>query len=144
MAQTLALIGQPRRKLLRTPPPGRTPQRAHAMATEPTPAQPLVLRASFGQLWQIPVLVAGVLAVIGVWASRPLWHDPEAWQFRRDMIGARRMLEDRHASANGALARAAEALARIDRFPARAGEAHFLLGSAYLRLADQVPADRAV
>ena len=64
-----------------------------------------------------------IFAVAGVWASRPLWHDPEAWQFRHDMVGARRMLEDRHASANGAVARAAEALTRIERFPARAGEA---------------------
>jgi tetratricopeptide (TPR) repeat protein len=107
-------------------------------------AHPIVVRASFRQLWQIPAFLTGLLALIAVWAGRPLWYDPDSWQFRRDMVGARRMLEDAHASANGALARAADALTRVDRFPGRAGEAHFLLGSAYLRLADQVPADRAL
>src|SRR5439155_7695387 len=36
-----------------------------------------------------------------------------------------------------------DALSHIGRAPERAGEAHFLLGSTYLRLAEQLPAERA-
>ncbi len=109
----------------------------------PAVAAPIVVQASFRQIWQIPAFVAGLLALVGVWGTRPLWYDPDAWQFQRDLIAARRLTDDRHGSAQTAVLHATNALTHLDRFPKRAGEVHFLLGSAYLRLADQVPADQA-
>jgi len=107
-------------------------------------ASPVILRPSLGQLWQIPLLLLGLTTLVGVWATRPLWYDPDALQFRKDMNVARRMLEDPHSLTSAAVEQAADALARVDRFPGRAAEAHFLLGSAELRLAKELPADGAI
>jgi tetratricopeptide (TPR) repeat protein len=96
-----------------------------------------------GQLWQVPLFLAGLLALGAAWATRPLWYDPEARQFEREMATARHLLEDPVASVNGVPALLVDALNRINRFPKHAGEAHFLLGSAYLRLAGSLPSERA-
>jgi tetratricopeptide (TPR) repeat protein len=95
--------------------------------------------STLGQLWQVPLFLVGLAAVLGVWATRPLWYDPETVQLRRDLADARGMLQEPHAALNGLTVRLSEALSHIDRLPKRAGEAHFLLGSVYLRLAGEVP-----
>jgi len=115
---------------------------AHAASPESL-ASPVILRPSFGQLWQVPLLLLGLTTLAGVWATRPLWYDPDALQFRKDIHAARRMLDDPHGLTSAAVDQAADALTRVDRFPGRAGEAHFLLGSAYLRLTRELPADGA-
>ncbi len=108
------------------------------------PSPPAFVQASLPQLWQVPCFLAGLLALVGIWATRPLWYDPEARQLQRDLADARRMLEEPNSRVNGVPALLEQALERMNRFPARMGEAHFLLGSAYLRLADQLHADKAV
>jgi tetratricopeptide (TPR) repeat protein len=92
-------------------------------------------------LWQVPVFLAGVLSLAAAGLTR------EAWSGRRDpaegdLATARRLAAD----PNCPVERLEHALARPladEGTPAHAGEAHFLLGSACLRLAGQAPADRA-
>jgi tetratricopeptide (TPR) repeat protein len=97
----------------------------------------------FRDSWQVPVFVLGLTALLGVWLTHPLWYDPDARRFDHALTQARRVLDDPHASVNGLTLLLTEALGQLERFPERAGETHFLLGSAYLRLAGQMPADRA-
>jgi tetratricopeptide (TPR) repeat protein len=85
----------------------------------------------------------GLAAVVAVWAIRPLWYDPETVHLHRELARARSQLQEPHAALNALTVVLTEALGCIDRLPDRAGEAHFLLGSTYLRLADAVPAERA-
>ena len=98
---------------------------------------------TLGQLWQVPLFLVGLAALLGVWATRPLWYDPETVHLRHELDDARRTLQEPRAAVNGLTLGLTEALSLIDRLPEREGEAHFLLGSVYLRLAGEVPPDRA-
>src|SRR5262249_10638520 len=60
-----------------------------------------------------------------------------------DFNSVRKALEKSQEPDDRVLAQAERLLAWADRHPERAGEAHFLLGSVCLRLAEQSPADRA-
>jgi tetratricopeptide (TPR) repeat protein len=98
---------------------------------------------TFGQLWQVPLFLLGLTALAAVWATRPLWYDPEIVRLRSDLDKARQALQDPQAALNGLTVLLQEDLDHIGRLPERAGEAHFLLGSIYLRLAGQLPAEPA-
>src|SRR6516225_6831474 len=104
---------------------------------------PTVMIPSRGQLWQVPLLLTGILALLAVWLTRPLWYDPQARQLQRDLAAVRQMLEDPQASASELTTQSDELLGHIDSLPKRAGEAQFLAGSAYLRLARVLPPDQA-
>src|ERR1700726_4569253 len=77
------------------------------------------------QLWQVPVLLAGLAAVIGVYAWRPLWTEGSAHRLDRDLSAARRALDQSPPDSERALHLAESALAAADSFPERKGEAHF-------------------
>jgi tetratricopeptide (TPR) repeat protein len=96
-----------------------------------------------GQLWQVPLFLVGLAAVLGVWATRPLWYDPETIRLRHELDQARSLLQEPHVALNGLTVRLSEALSHIDHLPGRAGEAQFLLGSIYLRLAGEVSPESA-
>jgi tetratricopeptide (TPR) repeat protein len=98
---------------------------------------------TFGQLWQVPLFLLGLVALLTLWAIRPLWYDPEIARLRGDLEKARRTLQDPRAALNGLTVLLNDALGHVGRLPDRAGEAHFLLGSTYLCLAEQVPAEAA-
>ena len=128
--------GQPRVQMGKV----MAPDKGLIVPRSQSPAPP---EYTVGQLWQVPLFLAGAAALSAVWATRPLWYDAEAVHLRRDLATARSQLQDAHAAANGLTVLLTEALNHIGRLPDRAGEAHFLLGSTYLRLAEQVPAERA-
>jgi tetratricopeptide (TPR) repeat protein len=113
-------------------------KRAPDMATEtPVAARPRVTRLTFGELWQVPVLLLGSLALLGVALVRPYWYDPELFALRREMAAAREALARKSPIASELATRLTNVLPNIHRAPERAGEAHFLLGSVYVRLAEQ-------
>jgi len=119
-----------------------TQERASTPKTSPPPA---ARDLSFRRLWQLPVFLLGLMALLGVWMTHSLWNDPAARRFERSLLAARETLLDPKAPLNELPMLLSEALEQIDRFPGRAGEVHFLLGSVYLRLGDKVsPAERAV
>ncbi|HEV3116336.1 MAG TPA: hypothetical protein VGY58_04740, partial [Gemmataceae bacterium] len=96
---------------------------------------------ALGRLWQVPVFVLGLLAILGVWASQRFWNDPDVRVVKQALAEARRVLEDPKAPANTLPGTLADALDHVQRCPQRAGEVHFLLGWAYARLAGRAARD---
>jgi tetratricopeptide (TPR) repeat protein len=88
-----------------------------------------------GQLWQVPVFAAGLLAVAAVCPLRLLGGLDPGDPVERDLAAARRLLAQPDCPVDRLEACLERALVEADRAPVRAGEAHFLLGSAYLRRA---------
>jgi tetratricopeptide (TPR) repeat protein len=113
-------------------------------AAQPPTAPPPVERLTLGQLWHVPLFLIGLLSAVAVWTTRPLWYDPDTVRLQHALVTARERLDNPRGPVNEVPGLLQEALTRINRLPARAGEVHFLLGSAYARLAQQVPPDRAL
>src|SRR5207248_2594240 len=83
------------------------------------------------------------LALGGVWASRPLWHDNGSHQLERDLESARRDLDELPPATDQALALLESDVPLAEQFPQHLGEMNFLLGSAYLRQAEQASSDNS-
>ncbi|HEV8060568.1 MAG TPA: hypothetical protein VGP68_11870 [Gemmataceae bacterium] len=96
---------------------------------------------TFGQLWQIPTFLFGFALLGAVWATRPLWYDPEGLHFVRELSQARRAVET-GSGVQDATHLLADALAHADQHPQHKGELQFLLGSAYVRLAEKAAGDK--
>jgi tetratricopeptide (TPR) repeat protein len=94
-------------------------------------------------LWQVPALILGVAAVIAVLTVRPNSSANTASAAEHQLRDARRALDQSPPAAAAALQRVDSVLAMADHYPQLAGEAHFLAGSAHLRLADDPAADAA-
>jgi tetratricopeptide (TPR) repeat protein len=118
-----------------------TDWRGSAVPAQTRPQQPI--RPSFRHLWQVPCFLLGCAVFLSVWFTRPIWYDADGWVVRRNLAEARLRLQEHHGSLNDVPGLVSEALSRISRFPDRAGEAHYLLGSAYLFLARKMPEERA-
>ena len=95
-------------------------------------------RRGFSQLWQVPTFLIGLLAFIGVAGSTPWRHTPQEREFDSLVTTLRQSLEADDA-ANIIVAHAENVQLRVNGFPSRAGEAHFLIGSAYYRQAQNMP-----
>ena len=104
------------------------------MATDSAHATTLLRRArpTLGRLWQLPTFLLGVAALVGVWQGRTYWHLTPS--VTSEIKVARQALDADD------LLKAVESAQRVlwasERYPQQAGEAHFLLGSARLRQAD--------
>jgi tetratricopeptide (TPR) repeat protein len=96
-------------------------------------------------LWQAPIFVAGVLALIGVWFARPLLHGGGCPRPVRDLATARQILGRVDGDAAYALELVQKVLESPELPPEKQGEATFLAGTAYVRLAEKAGpvADRA-
>jgi hypothetical protein len=86
------------------------------------------------QLWQVPTFLLGLLALAGVWVARPLWQTTPCRDEDRTLAAVRRHLNER--DFDRAVADGEQALAQAHG-PAHHGEAHFLLGSAHVGLAEK-------
>ncbi|MBI1832840.1 MAG: hypothetical protein HYR84_15475 [Planctomycetes bacterium] len=95
-------------------------------------------RQTPGQLWQVPLFLAGLLAFIGVAASAPWRLSPQEREFVKLVTALRVGLEQDEAP-DVLAAYADSARLWVDRFPSRSAEAHFLIGSAYYRQALRKP-----
>ncbi len=100
-------------------------------------------RPMLGQLWQVPAFLVGLLAVVAVGATGPLWSARTDPTLDRDVAAIRRALDQPRGPVAGIQTLAVQVLARTRDQHARAGEAHFLLGSVYQRLADQTGPEQA-
>src|SRR5437899_13057624 len=87
----------------------------------------------------VPVFLAGMAALAFVWFGRPLWHVTEDQKLDRQLAAARKALHQSSPDVKEALGLAEAALQRSQQHPDRQGEAHFLVGSTYCRLAEQSP-----
>src|SRR5262245_47249028 len=79
-------------------------------------------RPGLRQLWQVPVFVAGLAAVILVGTFRPFRPDSCAHQVENHLAVLRQTLDDPKGRADEVLAFAENYLARVAQHPGRAGE----------------------
>ncbi len=95
-------------------------------------------RRRFGQLWQVPTFLLGLLAFIGVAASAPWRQNPHALAFEEQLKVLRVGLEQ-DTDVDKLVTYAEAALLKLPTFRWRVAEVHFLAGSAYYRQAREKP-----
>jgi Tfp pilus assembly protein PilF len=93
-----------------------------------------------GHLWQAPTFLLGLLACLGVAAARPLWYVGPGRALDQTLTRARHLLDLPRPDLDEVQTLANRALTELPPDSPRVGEAHFLLGSAALRRAEQTPA----
>jgi tetratricopeptide (TPR) repeat protein len=89
-------------------------------------------------LWQVPVFLLGAAAVAAVLILRPHIGADTLSAAERQLHDARQALDK---DPTAAVQRGLRVIALTDRFPQLAGEAHFVVGSARLKLSDDAGAD---
>jgi tetratricopeptide (TPR) repeat protein len=95
-------------------------------------------------LWQAPLFVLGVAALVGMGVARPFAQETAIRRFDRDLIHVRKVLAQPNGDIEDALAVAENALqTATDQFPERLVEVNFLLGTVHMRLAEKSPPSRA-
>lgn len=94
------------------------------------------------QLWQVPIFFLGTLSLATVCLARPIrtHANSREQQFEQSVQAVRALLSQPEASGEEIVSRAEGVLNQARAYPRRAGEAQFLLGSAYLRLVERTPA----
>jgi hypothetical protein len=90
----------------------------------------------------VPLFVVGLVALMVVAAAPPWSPPPPENSLDRDLAAVRQALK-KPGSVEAILATAENAVARANQQHERVGEAHYLLGNVYLRLAERSPADRS-
>jgi tetratricopeptide (TPR) repeat protein len=108
---------------------------AHAQASDAAPAEPPSRPLRY--LWQVPLFLLGLAALVAVPLARSWWHVSPARDLDRQLEAVRAALGK--LPGPDVVAAAEAALARSEELDQRTGEAHFLLGSIYLRA--QPPTD---
>lgn len=94
-------------------------------------------------LWQVPLFLLGVTAVVLMGVFRPFRDETGHRQLDRDLGHVREALDEKRPHPAELAPRAEDALARSEMYCRRTGEAHFLLGTIYLRLAGSTPPPQA-
>jgi tetratricopeptide (TPR) repeat protein len=85
----------------------------------------------------LPAFFVGAVALTAVWLTRPLWHDPETTKLHHYLTTARHRLDEPNARPDALILGLSEVWGEIDKHCNLAGEVQFLLGSAYVRLAEE-------
>jgi tetratricopeptide (TPR) repeat protein len=88
----------------------------------------------------VPAFLLGAAVLAGVAVARPHWHNDRRTA-ETQLAAARDALDQSPPDAKEAVQRGLRVLALTDTSPHLAGEAHFVVGSARLRLADEPSAD---
>jgi tetratricopeptide (TPR) repeat protein len=96
-----------------------------------------------GQLWQVPTFLAGLVAVVLVAAASPFASQPPDDSLDSDLTTVRAALAKGGGRVDHVVALAENAVAHAGHQGERVGEAHFLLGAVYMRLAERSPSERA-
>jgi tetratricopeptide (TPR) repeat protein len=97
-------------------------------------------RRRLSQLWQAPAFLLGLFVFLGVAVSAPWRQTPQAREFEGLLAALRTGVTQDDADADLLVAQAETVLLRSSDFRSRAGEIHFLAGSAYYRQGRQKPA----
>ena len=96
-----------------------------------------------GRLWQVPIFLIGVTAVVAVAMNRHCDDDCEQRALERELVAAHHLLTKADCNFDTVVAMLHKALEQGDKIPRKLGEIHFLVGTAELRLADRSPATPA-
>jgi tetratricopeptide (TPR) repeat protein len=93
-------------------------------------------------LWQAPVFVLGVGALIAVWCGRPFWSECPYRRLARELATARESLSRPDGDVKQAMHTLERARAALEagHFPDRAGEIALLEGTVHIRLAERAGA----
>jgi tetratricopeptide (TPR) repeat protein len=94
-------------------------------------------------LWQVPVFVAGLLALAFACFGRPLWQSDEHDQLLKVLDGLRELAAQPGCPVGQFLEQAEPLFTQADRFPAQAATAHLLAGGVYLAQADKLTGKEA-
>jgi len=97
----------------------------------------LSARPPLRHLWQVPTFLVGLLAFVTVAAAHPLWSHSPSRLVARSLAAARQELDQSHPNLEQAQRLAEEALVQAAPGSRQAAEAHFLIGTVYLRFAEQ-------
>jgi tetratricopeptide (TPR) repeat protein len=90
-------------------------------------------------LWQVPTFLTGLFIFLGVTAVIALRPDRSVRELEHEFARVRAMLGHPGVLVQQHVDLAESILDRIEAEPQKAGEAHFLLGSVYIRLGEQSP-----
>jgi tetratricopeptide (TPR) repeat protein len=116
------------------------------MASTTAPAGPVRATAGGGapplrQLWQVPTFALGLVAATAACLACPPWQLARKPHEDPALAELRELLKQPEHDPDHALKLGADAVHRAST-PATAGEAHFLLGSVYVRLAEHAEASK--
>jgi tetratricopeptide (TPR) repeat protein len=92
-----------------------------------------------GQLWQVPMFLIGLVALVLVAAAGPLVSKPSDNKLERDLVTIRDALEKPGLPPADIVALAESAVLHISQQPDLAGTAHYLLGTICLRQVENGP-----
>jgi predicted negative regulator of RcsB-dependent stress response len=106
-------------------------------SAESTNGAPRRAPVPLGQLWQVPVFLAGILSLAVAAAASSLVPLTDVDPGDRDLTVIRQALNKPGVPSAEIVAEAESAAGHAGRDPERAGEAHFLLGAIYLRIAER-------
>jgi tetratricopeptide (TPR) repeat protein len=115
----------------------------HTIATAENSLPPFEPGRAFGQLWQVPTFLLGVLALLFVAANSRLLRESASAQFRAELAQLRQTLDAKEGKLNPWLEKCPRLLAEAERYRALSGEAYFLMGSLHWRLSEEGPSDQA-
>lgn len=99
-------------------------------------------RPALRHLWQVPTFLIGLAALAAVAAAHPLWSHSSSRLVAHYLHGARQELDGPRQDLDRTIVLAEQALGQASA-PRQAAEAHFIIGSAYVRRAEQAPVESA-
>src|ERR1700732_375454 len=94
-------------------------------------------RRRIRRLWQVPTFVAGVAAIVALWQAQPYLRPANVRHVDREIVSARAALEAGDPDINLALSKAQKILTQNPLTPEQQGTVYFLIGSAYVLLAEK-------
>jgi len=92
---------------------------------------------TLGQLWQVPTFALGLAAFLFVAATAPLRQDTAVRDFEYDTEQLRAALANKHDKIQDSIPLAESLLERLRPNSRRAGQAYFLAGSVFQRMAEE-------
>jgi tetratricopeptide (TPR) repeat protein len=98
---------------------------------------------TLGQLWQVPAFLLGLLALALVAATAPLRQDMGSRDFDDDVDQLRSDLRNGDGSIRASVSLAESVLGRLEAYPSKAAAVHYLVGTVYLRLSEELAAAEA-
>jgi tetratricopeptide (TPR) repeat protein len=88
-------------------------------------------------VWPWAAFVVGVIALVGVWYGRPYWRPNDVDRVRRDLAEMRSLLSRPNPDLGRAVSLGTRVVDLGPSYPQYVGEAHYLLGCAHLKKAEE-------
>jgi tetratricopeptide (TPR) repeat protein len=96
----------------------------------------------FSHLWQVPIFLAGIAALVVAGANALALYDAQQQQIEAELAHVRQLLQKPGLNLSLLLPQVERLVDQCRQHPGKAGEAHFLLAKVLLRQADQFPEEK--